>query len=140
MLSALQRYMLCFVGLPYIWGGDDPVVGFDCSGLAQEFLAAAGKDFPGDQNAQALYDLGKKAGWAPGVRGCGALCFYGSSLTHITHVAMMFDESVVVEAGGGGSKTTSAAAAAAQNAYIRMRPHDRRADLVAILMPPYAKA
>ncbi|MFC1535727.1 NlpC/P60 family protein, partial [Candidatus Neomarinimicrobiota bacterium] len=31
-----------FVGLPYLWGGDDAVAGYDCSGLVIEILKSVG--------------------------------------------------------------------------------------------------
>jgi cell wall-associated NlpC family hydrolase len=35
------------IGTPYVWGGDDPVDGFDCSGLTQfVFRETAGIDLP----------------------------------------------------------------------------------------------
>jgi len=139
MIELLQMYMMSFVGLPYRWGGDDPILGYDCSGLVQEFLASVDMDPPGDQNAQQLfqYFVGFDNHIEGRVLGCGALCFYGKSVKEITHVAMMIDDTSIVEAGGGGSKTTSLEAAAQQNAYVRMRRFDRRKDLVAVLMPRY---
>ena len=35
------------IGTPYVWGGETPGVGFDCSGLVQAAYAAAGVLFPG---------------------------------------------------------------------------------------------
>jgi len=138
MLELLQRYAYQFIGKPYRWGGDDPIDGFDCSGLVQELLAAVEMDPPGDQNAQALYDHFKTRNQGR-VLGLGALCFYGESLTKITHVAMMIDSVSVIEAGGGGSKTNTLKDAAEQNAFVRLRRFDRRKDLLAVLMPLYGR-
>lgn len=135
-MELLQMYMMCFIGLPYRWGGDDPINGFDCSGLVQEILAAVDMDPPGDQTAQGLYEYFLDDCF-PNVKGCGSLVFYGKSTKAITHVAMMIDPVTVIEAGGGGSQTTSLEAAAKQNAYIRLRRFDRRRDIVAVLMPRY---
>lgn len=138
MMDLLQSYMMSFVGLPYRWGGDDPIRGYDCSGLTQEFLASVNMDPPGDQTAQGLYAFFAKPENNMGdIKGCGALCFYGKSVSEITHVAMMYDSVSIVEAGGGGSKTTSEEAAAEQNAFVRVRRFDHRKDLVAIKMPRY---
>ena len=35
-------YIKRFIGRPYSWGGDDPMSGFDCSGLIHETLQAVG--------------------------------------------------------------------------------------------------
>jgi hypothetical protein len=45
----------------------------------------------------------------------------------------------MMEAGGGGSATTSAETAAVQNAFLRIRPIDRRADRVAFVRPNWEK-
>jgi cell wall-associated NlpC family hydrolase len=111
--------------------------GFDCSGLVQELLAAQGKDPPGDQTAQALFDYYSKdtiLGWADH-RECGSLAFFGSSKSKISHVAMLLDKDTMIEAGGGGSSTTSAAAAWKSNAYVRVRKLLSRKDLIAVIFP-----
>lgn len=132
----LRLYALSMVGLPYRWAGDDTIEGFDCSGLVQELLASEGMDPPGDQTAQELYrHFTGKGPVGQAAHGLGALVFYGSDAKSVTHVAMMLNEFQVIEAGGGGSKTTSLEAAAAQNAFIRIRPYDRRKDVVAIINP-----
>jgi cell wall-associated NlpC family hydrolase len=136
MIELLQEYALRFVGLPYRWGGDDPINGFDCSGLVQELLASVGMDPPGDQNAQGLFEHFLPSSHRE-VRGAGALAFYGITPEKITHVAMFIDHDTVIEAGGGGSKTLTREDAAAQNAFIRLRPYNHRKDLVAVLMPTY---
>jgi peptidoglycan DL-endopeptidase CwlO len=42
------------LGVPYVWGGETPGVGFDCSGLTQWSWAQAGVDLP--RTAQEQYD------------------------------------------------------------------------------------
>ena len=127
-----------FVGLPYIWGGDDPIRGMDCSGFAQEILEAFGAHpSPGqDLTAQGLYDALQKTGQYNN-SGIGALAFYGKDFRRITHVAIIIGPNLIIEAGGGGSKTLTDKDAAAQNAYIRIRPLKRRSDLIACILPKY---
>lgn len=133
----LKEYAMSFIGLPYIWGGDDPIKGFDCSGLVQEILASVGLDPAGDQNAQTLFNVFEKsASWNR--LGCGSIAFYGKSVTQITHVAFMVDQYRIIEAGGGGSHTLTVVDATNQNAYIRIRLLHHRGDLVAVLRPSYA--
>lgn len=135
-LEMLKATALSFLGKPYVWGGDDPINGFDCSGLVQEILASVGMDPKGDQTAQGIYDIFNPIG-TPLERGLGALAFYGKSIKEITHIAMLLDEEHIIEAGGGGSKTLTAQDAIRQNAFVRIRRVDNRSDLVAIVMPPY---
>lgn len=132
--SMFQQASLAFLNLPYIWGGDDPIIGYDCSGLAQELFAMVGLDPKGDQTAQGLFDH-FKAQSGEGPRDTGTLLFFGHNSSSITHVAIMLDSETLIEAGGGGSKTHTAEDAAKQNAFIRLRPFGHRADLVAIVNP-----
>lgn len=125
-----------FVGTPYKWGGSTHD-GIDCSGLVQEILMSVGMDPVGDQTAQALYDYFVTPAVKLRTRGPGALCFYGKDQHSITHVAFMVDEARIIEAGGGGSKTLSRADAERDMAFVRIRPFNRRKDLVDIVMPDY---
>lgn len=129
----LQMYAMSMVGLPYRWGGDDPVEGFDCSGLVLELLKSVGV-MPGsvDMTAAGLADYFKARKVAPKF---GALSFYGTG--KITHVGFCLDEKLMLEAGGGTSKTLTKDDASKQNAYVRIRPIMSRGDLVDILMPKY---
>ena len=90
ILELLKLYALSFLGTPYRWGGDDPLEGFDCSGLVQELLASIGSDPPGDQTSQKLYDHfsinGAYNSW-----GLGALAFYGKDVFHIKHGGFCLD-------------------------------------------------
>lgn len=136
MTKALWQWSaLQFLGIPYRWGGDDPIEGFDCSGLAQELQAILGIDQRGDQTAQGIYEFWKdKSNVGP--RDSGTLLFYGASKQKIIHVATCIDRDSLIEAGGGGSLTTSLEAAAKHNAYVRVRPFSNRlVDLVAVLNP-----
>lgn len=132
----LVTYAMSFIGTPYIWGGSDPINGFDCSGFVQELLASIGFDPKGDQTAQGLYEAFKNSAFKD-VHGPGALAFYGKDLQNITHVTMMINSWQCVGANGGGSKTTSRETAAAADAFIKVRPVDYRSDLLIILMPNY---
>lgn len=135
-LELLKLYALTFVGINYKWGGDDPMQGFDCSGFVQELLEAAGIDPLGDQTAQGLYNYFITVSGTTN-KELGALAFYGKSTDRITHIAFCLDNKLMIEAGGGGSRTIDIQSAASHNAYIRIRPIDKRKDLVACLMPRY---
>lgn len=133
-LDILYDYALAHVGLPYKWGGDDPINGYDCSGFVQECLRAVGRlPAGGDMTAQSLYEKFRaKHVTAPQL---GHIIFYGDSLSKIHHVTLALSSELMIEAGGGGSKTNTLADAAAQNAYIRVRPIRSRSGLVAICNP-----
>jgi cell wall-associated NlpC family hydrolase len=135
ILKLLIDYAMQFVGTPYKWGGSTHD-GIDCSGLVQEILMSVGLDPSGDQTAQGLYDYFRKAVRNP-VRGPGALVFYGKGERQITHIAFMIDEIRMIEAGGGGSQTLSRSDAERDNAFVRVRPYNRRKDIVDIVMIDY---
>jgi len=134
----LIDYAKSFVGTPYIWGGDDSIKGYDCSGVVQEILASAGQDPPGDQTSQGLYDYYETNG-RYGMHGpefAGALVFYGKNSKNITHVAFAIDQYRMIEAGGGGKHVKTVEDAIKYNAFIRMRLI-REKNRVAIIKPHY---
>lgn len=135
--KVFQEACLRFLNVPYIWGGDDPMKGLDCSGLVQELLAIIGLDPIGDQTAQALRDHLKTVGTErPFILGhTGELVFFGKSTKEITHVGMIISGNIMIEAGGGGSKTVDLNSAISQNAFVRLRPVGRRKDLVSAITP-----
>jgi cell wall-associated NlpC family hydrolase len=135
-VKLVVEYALSFLGKPYKWAGDDPLAGWDCSGLVQEILASAGIDPPGDQTAQGLFDHFEKNG-KYGVYGPGALAFFGESTRKISHVGFCLDTYRMVEAGGGGSKTLTEQDAITQNAFVRIRLIKARKDFQAVIMPFY---
>lgn len=136
----LKDYALTFVGLNYKWGGDDPLGGYDCSGLVIELIQSVGllpHDF--DTNAQGLYNHFEAKG-VQNSYAVGSLCFYGKAVNKITHVAMLLENTPpfrIIEAGGGGSNTNTKTDAEEQNAFVRLRPMKHRQDLVAIIKPFY---
>jgi len=136
-MKTLEKYAMSMVGLPYKWGGDDPIKGFDCSGLVIELLQSCGMLPRGyDTTASGLYHRFLKSGNQT-VLGFGSLVFYGKGTHRITHVGFMIDEWRMIEAGGGNSRTVNRDVAASQNAFIRIRPIDFRKDLVAVVKPKY---
>jgi len=137
-MDKLISYAMTFIGVPYRWGGDDPMEGYDCSGFVQELLMSVGVDPIGDQTSHMLYRYFCAKGKKINEIKTGALVFYGSE-TKITHVALAIDSFRIIEAAGGGSKTKNEKIAARQNAFIRIRPARRRKDLQAIIMPKYPR-
>ena len=111
-------------GLPYRWGGDDPMGGFDCSGMIVEILKSTGKLKVSDATASGLFELfelNRKEHPA-----AGYLVFYQNSPGgRIAHVELCLDNRFSIGASGGGSGTTNESAAERQNAFIKVRPIER---------------
>jgi cell wall-associated NlpC family hydrolase len=78
-------WALSQIGTPYVWGGETPGVGFDCSGLVQAAYAVAGISLP--RVAQNQYDTTQKL--APGAAlAPGDLVFFGGGPDSIDHVGL----------------------------------------------------
>lgn len=116
-------------GTPYIYGGNSPLVGLDCSGFVCEVLRSVGIIGKEDLNAQMLYDRFKLL---PNSIKPGSLLFFGKDLKSISHVGLAVSDFAYLEAGGGDSTTYSVEKAQKQNAYVRLRPISLRMDLLAI--------
>lgn len=131
----LYDYAVSHAGLPYKWGGDDPITGYDCSGFVIELMKSVNQ-FPQDLDttANGLYDMYKD--WAVDRPAFGVLAFYGSK-ARATHVSFCLNEFECIEAGGGGSRVRSPEDAERENAYIRVRPVRYRKDLIGYRHPPY---
>jgi cell wall-associated NlpC family hydrolase len=78
-------WALAQAGTPYVWGGETPGAGFDCSGLVQAAYRAAGISLP--RVAQDQFDAGPHL--PPGaVLEPGDLVFFGASTSSVTHVGI----------------------------------------------------
>jgi cell wall-associated NlpC family hydrolase len=135
----LHIYAQSFLGKPYIWGGDDPIKGFDCSGFVIEVLKGCGV-LSGkiDLSSQQLHDtLLQKGAMAITSIEEGDLVFFGKSRKEITHVGLAISKNLMYEAGSGDSTVANAEIAAQKNAFIRQRPILNRGDLVAVVRPKY---
>ena len=82
------------IGVPYVWGGETPGVGFDCSGLTQWSWRQAGVGIP--RTAQAQYDA--IAHVSLGALQPGDLVFWGDGTGDIYHVGMYVGGGDVVDA------------------------------------------
>lgn len=134
--QAVIDYASSFVGRPYRWGGDDPMEGFDCSGLAVEVLKSVGVLKRGtDYTSGGLYNKFKKHRRIKPKE--GMLVFYhnGKPEKKIIHVAICIDKFRIIEAGGGGSRTKSLQDAIDQNAFIRIRTWNSRKNVAGFLDP-----
>lgn len=144
-MQTMIDYAKSFVGTPYIWGGNGPVSGFDCSGFVQYVLDSCGLDPKGDQTAQGLYNHFIKEEnhhyriYRRHINFLkeGALVFYGKSTESITHISLAIDSHRIIEAGGGGRLNRTREDAVRNNACVRIKPFTHRTNVVKIIMPKY---
>ena len=109
----------------YSWAGDDPN-GFDCSGFVIECLKTTGfiKGKWTDFTADGLWHLLKEYST---VQPCeGVIVFYFKKNDIATHVGICLDDEYCISADGGGKKTKTKADAIRDNAFIKIRPIDKR--------------
>jgi cell wall-associated NlpC family hydrolase len=78
-------WALAQVGTPYIWGGETPGVGFDCSGLVQAAYSVAGITLP--RVAQDQFDVGSTLPEGT-VLQPGDLVFFGTGPGRVSHVGL----------------------------------------------------
>lgn len=133
----LREYAMSMLGLPYIYGGNSPLTGLDCSGFVCELLKSCGVlSMHEDLSAQLLYN--KFAVISPNRYGLGSLAFYGKAANDVSHVALCLDPYRMIEAGGGDRATLTKMDAASKNACVRIRLIRGRADFLAVAKPDYA--
>ena len=106
--QALVDYALQFVGNPYIWGGEDPNTGADCSGFVMYLVRNLyGIEMPHDAELQANYGTEVNLSEIQP----GDLLFYASDGYAIGHVAIYMGDGMIVHASNsrpypdGGIKT-----------------------------------
>lgn len=135
--SFAMKYAWSFIGVPYIWGGDDPVLGFDCSGFVIEVLKSVGL-LPrrGDWTAHQLYDKFRaKIVKHPRI---GCLVFWegsGRSTGKIVHVEIVCATGIALGASGGGSKNKTLNDAIRFNSFIKPRPYQSRSGIAGFVDP-----
>jgi cell wall-associated NlpC family hydrolase len=127
-------YMEKMLFLPYYWGGDDPIAGFDCSGSVNEGFKSIGMmTNTEDRTANQLRDWLKDKTVVHPIRGC--LVFFKNDSGHVFHVGTCLNELQMIEFGGGGSDTIDLATAIKRNAYGRVRPFSTRTDIDCFIDP-----
>lgn len=115
------KYAWKLVGTPYIWGGDDPMAGFDCSGLIVELLKSVGMISEiDDYTAEGLrkkylsnevQKIGKP----------GQLVFRTNDEEVAFHVAIVIDDITIIHAAGAGLSCKNIQDAILKNAYVKPR-------------------
>ena len=129
------NYIKRWVGTPYIWSGND-FSGFDCNGLAHEYLQSVGIEKNGyDCTAHQIYLNLKEGRSTNGVPYTGCLVFWFKPSGKVNHVAILINNYQVIEAAGGGSETKTIKDAIRDNAYVRIRPLNYRGGNYKIIDP-----
>ena len=125
-----------FLGTPYLWGGDNPIEGFDCSGLCIEILKSVGL-LPrnGDWRARDLWDKFNANEAASPYAGCLVFWKASASDDSIVHIEFAISDELCIGAAQGGSATESLGDAIAHDAYVMIRPYKSRRNVRGILDP-----
>jgi cell wall-associated NlpC family hydrolase len=129
------KYAWSFIGVPYHWGGDDPMEGFDCSGFCIEILRSVGvlSRF-GDWTAHDLWVHFQGSRTSQPDEGC-LVYWWGNSNSRIVHIEYCLNDKYSLGASGGGSSTTNMESAIRSNAYIKMRPFMYRSGVAGFTDP-----
>lgn len=131
MKETLIKYAYSFVGVPYVYSGNNPISGWDCSGFVNEVLKSMGViNWRLDLNAQGIKETLLKTNHESIFPICeeGSILFFGKSKNSVSHVAIALNNKLMIESGGGDSTTTSIDEAKKRGAFTRIRPI--RTDLV----------
>lgn len=124
---------MSYLGKPYIWGGDDPVKGFDCSGFVIEILKSVGVlPIKGDWTSQELLEYFEHKKLVDHIQ-VGCLLFFGKEKAN--HVEYALNAELSIGASGGGQNTTTIEDAIRDNAFIKIRPIISRKNLLSIVYP-----
>ena len=93
--NELVAYATNLIGTPYVWGGNTPAQGLDCSGLLYYIQKKAGSDVR-DMSASGYSMHGKKIGIEQ--KKPGDFLFFGRP---VTHCAVYIGNGYMIESRGG---------------------------------------
>ncbi len=135
-LYFMDKIALSMLGKQYLWGGNTPIIGLDCSGFALILLKSCGivgvnTDMTADMMDNYLLDEGAVEIVQPRK---GSFIFYGRTNTDkATHVMYCLNEFQVIGATGGGSRTTSQRKAVRHEAFVKVLPWYYRSDVIRVV-------
>lgn len=130
------KYIWTLLGreIPYTWGGQNPFIGWDCSGFVVEVLRAVGVMAANqDWSSATMFREYPECHGAM----AGALAFYhrGGQPGVIVHVGFCLDDTFMVEWGGGSATVSGAWESAKAGAFGRVRPIMSRNNLAGFRDP-----
>lgn len=99
--NELVLYAHNLIGTPYVWGGNTPAQGLDCSGLLYYIQKKAGSEVE-DMTASGYSTIGKKIDI--GQKKPGDFLFFGRP---VTHCAIYVGNGYMIESRGGRKNTAS---------------------------------
>lgn len=99
--NELVVYATNLIGTPYVWGGNTPAQGLDCSGLLYYIQKKAGSEVE-DMTASDYSTIGKKIDI--GQKKPGDFLFFGIP---VTHCAIYIGNGYMIESRGGRKNTAS---------------------------------
>lgn len=99
--NELVAYATNLIGTPYVWGGNTPQSGLDCSGLLYYIQKKAGSEV-GDLTASGYSKLGARI--PIGEQKAGDFLFFG---TPVTHCAIFIGNGYMIESRGSRKNTAS---------------------------------
>lgn len=128
-------YGMQLIGTPYIFGGNNPMQGLDCSGFVLTLLRGVGWWGASDARAQGIFDELRRRNKLTVQKQRGALVFFGKTRLLISHIGLAVSDEIMLEAGGGDGMTLTIDDAKKAGAFVRLAPIVRRSDLVDCLVP-----
>jgi len=91
LIAAARSYL----GLPYVWGGETPEEGFDCSGLTMAVYRLNGLDLPRSSRAQ--FEAGRSIPWR--LLRAGDLVFFATARNRrVSHVGIYIGDGKFIHA------------------------------------------
>jgi len=119
--NELVAYATNLIGTPYVWGGNTPAQGLDCSGLLYYIQKKAGSEVE-DMTASGYSTIGKKIDI--GQKKPGDFLFFGRP---VTHCAIYVGNGYMIESRGGRKNTADN-----PGMGVVKNPVSRRSDLSCI--------
>ena len=119
--NELVVYAHNLIGTPYVWGGNTPAQGLDCSGLLYYIQKKAGSEVE-DMTASGYSTIGKKIDI--GQQRPGDFLFFGSP---VNHCAIYIGYGKMIESRGGRKNTADN-----PGTGVVISPVTRRHDLVCV--------
>ena len=123
------------LNIPYVWGGNSPLSGWDCSAFVTEILRIEDRiPMFTDFSSQSLYEylIGQKYKKVQEAK-FGDIIFFGANTLSITHVSYGMGYGMMAESAGGDRTTRTIEDAIKRDARSKIRPIRYRKDIVAIL-------